>query len=61
MAKAQTKATEKYRAKKGIITKSIKISRELNEQFIQACERAGISQAQAFKTFMEQFITAHQE
>ena len=49
MATAQTRATEKYRAKKGIITKSIKIPKELNIEFIKACERAHVSQAQVFK------------
>lgn len=61
MATAQTRATEKYRAKKGIMTKFIKVSRELNEQFIKACERAHMSQAQAFKNFMESFIASYPE
>ena len=61
MATAQTRPTEKYRAKKGIITKSIKIPKELNIEFIKACERAHVSQAQVFKDCMRRFIEAHPE
>lgn len=42
---AQTKATKKYAAKVGLISKSYKLKREVVEEFAQACEKAGVSQA----------------
>lgn len=42
---AQTKATEKYARKVGLISKSYKLRREVVDEFAKACEKAGVSQA----------------
>lgn len=59
MATSRTRATERYRKKIGIVTKSFKLKRELCDSFAAACERAGISQTQAVTKFMQDFIQAH--
>ena len=61
MANPQTQATERYRAKKGIITKSIKIPKEMNESFIRACRKARVSQAKVFRDFITIFINEQAE
>lgn len=56
MANAQTEATKKYKAKKGIISKSFVTNRETADQFKKACEAAGVSQSAAINAFMKEFI-----
>lgn len=56
MSKAQTAATERYRAKKGIISKNFKITKELSEAYAKACEKAGVSQTGQIIKMMEEFI-----
>ena len=53
---SQTKATEKYRQKAGIITKSFKLKKELVDRYAAACEKAGVSQTGKIAELMEQFI-----
>ncbi len=56
MAKAQTTATRKYEQKVGIIAKSYKLRRELVDQFKEACDKAGVSQAGKLSEMMQNFI-----
>lgn len=56
MANKQTAATAAYRKRQGIISKNFKLKRELCEEFAKACEKVGISQAEAVKQFMEDFV-----
>lgn len=58
---AQSKATRKYEAKIGLISKSYKLKKEVVEEFKKACERSGTSQAKELTRFMEQFIKEHPE
>ena len=53
---AQTIATEKYTKKVGIVSKSYKLKKELVDEFAEACEKAGISQAAQLSKMMKQFI-----
>lgn len=53
---SQTIASEKYQKKAGIIAKSYKLKKDLTDEFAQACERAGKSQASVISDFMREFI-----
>lgn len=53
---AQTIATGKYEKKVGIIAKSYKLKKELVDEFADACERTGTSQAAQLSLMMKQFI-----
>lgn len=53
---AQTIATEKYTKKVGIISKSYKLKKELVDEFAEACDKAGTSQATQLSLMMRQFI-----
>ena len=52
----QTIATEKYQKKAGYMTKGFKIKREIAEQFEEACQKAGVSQAGQITKHMQEFI-----
>ena len=52
---AQTIASEKYQKKAGYMTKGFKIKRVVAEEFAQACERAGVSQAAQITKLMKEF------
>ena len=52
----QTKATDKYQKKAGIVSKAFKVRKELADEFVLACERAGRSQASVITEFMQEFI-----
>ena len=56
MPKAQTKATDKWQKKVGIISKSFKLKKELTDEFKEACEKAGVSQAAQIYKMMREFI-----
>ena len=56
MPKAQTKATDKWQKKVGIISKSFKLKKELTDEFKAACEKAGVSQASQISKMMREFI-----
>ena len=56
MPKAQTKATDKWQKKVGIISKSFKLKKELTDEFKEACEKAGVSQAAQISKIMREFI-----
>ena len=52
----QSVATRKYEEKTGWMSKSYKMKREIVEQFAEACEARGSSQAGELMKFMKQFI-----
>lgn len=52
----QTVASEKYQKKAGYMTKGFKLKRDIVEQFEEACERVGRSQAEVIRGFMEEFV-----
>lgn len=54
---AQTKATEKYQKKSGLINKSYKLKKKLVEEFKETCDALGVSQASALTSLMKQFIS----
>lgn len=59
--KPQTVATRKYEQKAGWVSKSYKLKREVVEQFAEACERAGVSQAAQLTKMMNEFVGQQQE
>ncbi len=52
----QTIASEKYQKKAGWMTKGFKLKRDVVEEFEEACEKAGVSQASKITELMKQFI-----
>lgn len=52
----QTIASEKYQKKVGYMTKGFKIKREVAEEFAEACNRAGVSQASQITKMMKEFV-----
>ena len=56
MPKAQTKATDKWQKKVGIISQACKLKKELTDEFKEACEKAGVSQAAQISKMMREFI-----
>ena len=54
--KPQTIATKKYEKKAGFVSKSYKLRRELVDQFAEACDKAGVSQAAQLTKMMKEFI-----
>lgn len=57
---AQTKASEKYQKKVGMVAKAFKLNGDLANDFKAACEKAGVSQASVISGFMEEFIKKNQ-
>lgn len=47
---------DKWNAKAGYISKSYKLKRDLVEQFAEACNKAGVSQAGQLSKMMKEFI-----
>lgn len=58
---AQTRATEKYARKVGLISKSYKLKHEVVDEFAKACEKAGVSQAAKLTQMMIDFIEENKE
>lgn len=56
MANAQTKATEKYHRKIGLINKTFKLQKDDVEAFRSACEAAGVSQASQITKMIRAFV-----
>ena len=52
----QTPINRKSQQKNGWIAKSYKLKKELVEQFAEACQKAGVSQAGQISTMMREFI-----
>lgn len=53
---SQSKATRKYEAKVGLVSKSYKLKREVVEAFALACEKCGVSQSGQLTAMMQAFI-----
>lgn len=56
MPNRKTVLVEESRKRRGIKTKAIRIPKELDEKFIEACEHLGISQLSVFREAMEKTI-----
>lgn len=56
MANTQTRATDKYQKKIGLIVKGFKIRKELAEEFADACKKAGEGQAATISRLMQEYI-----
>lgn len=56
MEEKKIRSQDKWNAKAGLISKSYKLKRELTEQFAEACETAGVSQAGQITKMMKEFI-----
>jgi len=56
MASLATLATARYHKKKGVISKSYKLDREVVEMFAEACENAETTQAKELTMFMKRYI-----
>lgn len=52
----QAKATRKYEAKVGLVSKSYKLKKEVVEAFANACEKRGVSQSGQLTAMMQAFI-----
>lgn len=52
----QTIASQKYQEKVGMVSKTYKLKKELVEQFAEACEKEGISQARQLTKMMTEFV-----
>ena len=52
----QSKATRKYEAKVGLVSKSYKLKKEVVEAFANACEKHGVSQSGQLTAMMQAFI-----
>lgn len=52
----QAKATRKYEAKVGLVSKSYKLKKELVEAFADACEKRVVSQSGQLTAMMQAFI-----
>jgi len=59
MESAATRATARYHAKKGLVSKSYKLDRDIVEMFAEACENAETSQAKVLTAFMKRYIRKH--
>jgi hypothetical protein len=59
MGTPATKATARYQAKKGLVSKSYKLDRETIGLFAEACEEVETSQAKELTKFMKRFIKKH--
>ncbi len=56
MEEKKIRSQDKWNTKAGLISKSYKLKRELTEQFAEACEKAGVSQAGQITKMMKEFI-----
>jgi len=56
MESAATRATARYHQKKGLISKSYKLDRDIVDMFAEACENIETTQAKELTIFMKRFI-----
>ena len=56
MQSAATRATARYQKKKGLISKSYKLPREVVDQFAEACGAMELSQAKVLTKYMKYYI-----
>lgn len=47
---------DRWNAKAGLVSKSYKLKKELVDQFAEACQAAGVSQAAQLSAMMRDFI-----
>jgi len=59
MGTAATRATARYQKKKGLISKSYKLPREVVEEFAEACEEMELSQSKVLTKYMLYYIKRH--
>ena len=59
IATPATLATARYHKRKGLISKSYKLDREIADAFAEACENAETSQAKELTKFMKRYIKKH--
>lgn len=59
MATAATRATARYQKKKGLISKSYKLPREVVDEFAETCEEMELSQAYVLTKYMKYYIKRH--
>lgn len=57
----QTIATDKYQKKAGYIVKGFKLKKEVVDLYVEACEKAGVSQAGQITKMMLDFIAEQQK
>ena len=53
---SEKRAQDRWNEKNGYISKSFKMYRSLAEEFKQACDSAGVSQAEVIQRLMREFI-----
>jgi hypothetical protein len=53
---AQTRATAKWQASRGLTTKAYKLPRDVAEAFAEACEANDVSQAAQLTKYMRGYI-----
>ncbi len=56
MEEKKIRPQDKWNAKVGLISKSYKLKKELVEEFANACEKSGVSQAGQLSKMMKQYI-----
>ena len=56
MQSSRSKATRKYEAKAGWISRSYKLKKDIVDEFKTACGKAGVSQAGQLMKMMQEFI-----
>jgi hypothetical protein len=56
---AATRATARYHSKKGLVSKSYKLDKNIVDMFAEACENAEASQSEILTKYMKYFITRH--
>jgi hypothetical protein len=56
MQTAATRATARYQKKKGLISKSYKLPRDVVDEFAEACEGMELSQASVLTKYMKYYI-----
>ena len=55
-----SRATARYHEKKGLISKSYKLPRDVVEMFAQACEEMELSQSKVLTKYMTYYIKRYQ-
>mgnify|MGYP000000009519 FL=1 len=56
MGAEKMRPQDRWNEKAGLISKSYKLKRELTEEFAEACDSAGVSQAGQISKMMRAFI-----
>lgn len=56
MEEKKVRPQDAWNKRAGLISKSYKLKKELVDEFAEACEAAGVSQASALSGFMKEFI-----